>query len=222
MSDTKLRSLIDQHRLQRAMILAKSQVTLILDLLEMLYNEIIRGRQQLKDFATKYEQGLVHSDKVASVQWKLQQTREHLNDFEDRQTRDLGPLNLQNQLIPNPDNAIVPQLSASLVIQMPVIFNRMKLGVIANTVHLCWEVAGQLCQDAGQQFEICIMSLYPTTVENEILTCICQSYKIQDTNLTPDWVYQFSVRRVDAPNLVYGVWTDVITLRTNKGQNAPC
>lgn len=96
----------------------ETQLKLILTLLNMLYDEIIKGRQELEDFATKFDQGLVESDKAASVQRKLQHTRQYLSDFESRLTRNLGPVHLQNQLIPKPDNLTIPQLSASLVIQM--------------------------------------------------------------------------------------------------------
>lgn len=111
------------------MSLVKSHVILVLDLLEVLFNEIIWSCQELMDFATKYDQ--VHSDEVASVQQKLQQNRESLNDFEERQDP-------QTKLIPNPDNVSVQWLSTSLVMHLPVTFNRIKSGVISNSKTLTY------------------------------------------------------------------------------------
>ncbi|XP_051271007.1 fibronectin type III domain-containing protein 11-like isoform X2 [Dicentrarchus labrax] len=213
LSDQMLWSLIDQQRLQSAMTLGNTQVKLLLTLLGMLYHEIIRGCQELETFILKYDQGLVDSNMAASMQKKLQQTHQYVKDFESRMTRNLGPLDLQNQLILNTGNFPIPQLTVSLTVKMPVIFDRLKSCVKSNTVHLCWDVAGQ--QEPDEQFEIHIKSLHPTTTEHaEFTKSICQSYNIQVKDLQPDRYYQFSVKRVDAVNLVYGQWIDTITLKT--------
>lgn len=100
----------------------------------------------------------------------------------------------------------------------------MKSCVTSNPVHQCWEVAGQLSEETDQQFEI-HKSLHPTISEDDMLICTCQSYNVRVNNLIPDRVYQFSVKRVDAANLVHEVWIDSITLRTwdisNLEQNVP-
>lgn len=82
-----------QHTLQLSdsTLRRETQVKLILTPMNMLYDEIIKGRQELEDFATKYDQGLVDSDKAASVQRKLQQTRQYLSDFESRLTQTTWP-----------------------------------------------------------------------------------------------------------------------------------
>ncbi len=215
LSDSMVWSLIDQQRLQRAMTMANTQVKLLLALLGMLYQEIIRSCRELEAFIIKYDQGLVDSDMAASMQQKLQQTHQYVNDFESRMTRNLGPLDLQNQLIPNTSNLPLPQLSASLAIKMPVIFDRFKSCATSNTVHLCWAVTGEQSKEPNQQFEIHVKSLHPTLAEHGQFTkSTFQSYNIQVNNLTPDRYYQFSVKRVDAVNLVYGLWIDTIILKT--------
>lgn len=213
-SESTVLSLIDQRRLGCAMTLANTQVKLLLTLLGMLYKEIISGCRELEVFMIKCDQGSVDSDIAASMQEKLQQVHQYLNDFESRMTRNLGPLDLQNQLILNTGHYPVPQLSASLVIKMPVIFDRCASRVTSNTAHLCWEVTNQQSKEPCQEFEIHIKSLHPTVDQGQFIKSTCQSYSIQFNNLTPDRYYQFSVKRVDAVNLVYGLWTDTIILKT--------
>ncbi|XP_028432752.1 fibronectin type III domain-containing protein 11 isoform X1 [Perca flavescens] len=224
LSDSTVWSLVDQRRLQRAMTLANTQVKLHLTFLGLLYEEIIRGCQELEAFVMKYDQGLVDSDIAASTQERLQQTHQYLKDFESRLARKLGPLDLQNQLIPNTGNIPIQQLSASLAIKMPVIFNRSETYTTSNTVHLCWEVTGEQSQELNQEFEIHAKSFHPTIAEHcQFTKSTCQSYNIEVNNLIPDRYYKFSVKRVDSVNLVYGLWVDNITLKTldiSKSQQA--
>ncbi|XP_070695402.1 fibronectin type III domain-containing protein 11-like [Pempheris klunzingeri] len=215
LSDSMVWSLIDQQKLQRTMTQANTQVRLLLALLGMLYEEIIRGCQELEAFIVEYYQGLVDSDMAASMQQKLQKTHQYMSDFQNRLTRNLGPLDLQNRLIPNTCNFPLPHLSASLTIKMPVIFDRFKSCVSSNTAYLFWDVVDEQSKEPTQQFEIHGRSLHPTIPEHGQLTVTTsQSYNIQVNNLTPDMHYQFSVKRVDAVNLVYGLWIDTIILKT--------
>lgn len=213
--DNTVWSIIDQRRLQRAMTRANSQVKLLLSLLELLYEEIIRCCRELEAFIHKYDQGLVDSDTAASAQQKLQQTHQYVNDFKSRLTRNLGPMDLLNQLISNTGNVPTLQLSVSLVIKMPVIFNRLESFTTSNTVHLYWEVVGEQSKEPNQQFEISVQSLHPTTAEHgQSSKSTCQTYSLQVSNLIPDRYYRFSVQRVDATNLVYGLWMDTMILKT--------
>lgn len=215
LSDSVLRSLIEQPRLQHAMTLANTQVKLLLKLLEMLYQEIIKGCQQLEAFIIKYDQGLVDSDMAASTQQKLQQTQQYVKDFESRMTQNFGPLDLQNHLIWSTAIDPLPQLTASLAIKMPVMIDRFESCATSDAVHLCWAVAGQQSMEPNQQFEIHVKSRHPTTAEHERFTkYMYQSCNIQVNNLTPDRYYQFSVKRVDTFNLVFGLWIDTIILKT--------
>ncbi|XP_070758908.1 fibronectin type III domain-containing protein 11-like [Enoplosus armatus] len=210
--NSALWSLIDQQRLQRAMTLANTQVKLLLALLGMLFQGIVRGCRELEAFVNEYDQGLVDSGVAASARQKLRQTYRYVDDFESRMTWDDGPLDLQSKLIPNTGHLPVPKLRASLALKMPVMFDRFKSCLISNTVYLCWEVAGQQPKEPDQQFEIHVKSLHPAAGQFTKLTC--QSYNIQVNNLMPDRYYQFSVKRADAANLVYGSWMDTITLKT--------
>ena len=101
---TAVSSLTDKRRLQRAMALGRTQVTLLLTVMGQLYQVITRSCRELEAFIMKYKQGLVDSDMAASMQQKIQQRRQHVHDFDTRLTRNCGPLNLQNQLASNTGN----------------------------------------------------------------------------------------------------------------------
>ena len=205
---------VDQRRLQCAMTTANCQVKLLLSLLELLYDVIMRGFQELEAFILKYDQGLVDGDMAASAQQTLKQTEEYVNDFKSRLTRNLGPMDLPNQLIPHTRDAPT-QVSVSLVIQMPVIFNRLESCATSNTVHLSWEVMGEQSRELNQQFEICMQRLHPTTGEHDqSSTSTCRTYSTQVSNLIPDRHYRFTVRRVCVENLVHGEWMDTMILKT--------
>uniref|UniRef100_A0A3Q1HA38 Fibronectin type-III domain-containing protein n=1 Tax=Anabas testudineus TaxID=64144 RepID=A0A3Q1HA38_ANATE len=215
LSDSTVWSLIDQQRLQHAMNLAKTQVRLILTVLGLIYKEITRGCQELEAFIINYNRGLVDCNTVASVQQKLHQTHNYLNNFNTRMTCNLGPLELPNQLIPNTGHFPIPQLRVSLAIKMPVVFDRFESCAGSNSVYLSWDVAGKQSKEPNEQFEIQVRNLHPTTDDQDQFSkATCQSYNIQISNLISDRYYQFSVQRVDTVNLVYRLWTDTIILKT--------
>ncbi|XP_034725936.1 fibronectin type III domain-containing protein 11-like [Etheostoma cragini] len=208
-------SLVDQQRLRRAMTLAKTQVKLHLTFLGLLFEEIIRGSQELEAFVLNYNRGLVDSDIAAPTQERLHQTHQYLNAFESRLNWKLGPLDLQNQLIHNTGGLPIQLLSVSLAKKMPVIFNRFETRTTSNNVHLCWEVACEQSQELNQEFEIHVKSFHPTIAEYcQFTKSTCKSYNIEVNNLIPDRYYKFSVKRVDSVNLVYGLWVDTLILKT--------
>lgn len=215
LSDSTVWSLIDQQRLRCAMNLAKTHVRLLLTVLGLIYEEIVRGSRELENFIIIYKQGLVDCDTEATVRQKLQQTHQHLNDFVTRISRNLGPLELQNQLIPNTGNIPIPQLRVTLTVKMPVVFDRFESCASSNSVYLSWEVAGEQSKEPNEQFEIQVKNLHPIADDQELFNkSTCQLYYTQVDNLISDRFYQFSVKRVDAVNLVYGLWTDTIVLKT--------
>uniref|UniRef100_UPI0037E9C6F9 fibronectin type III domain-containing protein 11-like n=1 Tax=Semicossyphus pulcher TaxID=241346 RepID=UPI0037E9C6F9 len=222
LSDSIVWTLIDQQRLAQAMEFANTQVKLHLALLEMLYQEILRGCCQLAGFMNKYNQGLLDSDAAASVQQQLQQTLQHVADYESRMCQRLYPLNLQNQLIANTGNVLIPKLSATLAIKLPVVIDRLATCATSNSVHLCWVVTGEESKDPNQQFEIQVRILQPTIADHDQFTkSTCQRCDVQVSNLLPDSYYQFSVRREDAVNMVYEMWTDTIVLKTQEEKKKP-
>ncbi|XP_042353336.1 fibronectin type III domain-containing protein 11-like [Plectropomus leopardus] len=213
-SDSSMWHFLEQRRLQHAWSQAHTHVKILIYFLGMLYKEIFRGCRELEAFIVEYNQGLVDSDTAASIKQKLQQTHQYVNKFKRKVTWNIGPLNLQKKLFYHVDNIPI-QLSASVVVKMPVIFNRLKSCVTSTAVHLFWDVEGEQSQELDQQFEIHIKSLQPTNAEQGQLTsCKCQSYDTSVNELVPDTYYEFSVQRADAVNLVYGWWLDTITLKT--------
>ncbi|KAF3689383.1 Fibronectin type III domain-containing protein 11 [Channa argus] len=219
LSECTVWSLLDHQRLQEAITLANTHVKLLLKVLEMLYQEILSSGQELKAFAVKHEGSVADCETTAFMQQKLQQIQQHVNDFYMRPTRNLDTLKLQNQLIPIMDHHYHPplQFTASLVIKMPVVFNRSESRASSNSVHLCWEVVDELSKDPNEEFVIHIKNLYTNTDELEQFSKSTYQYSIQVNNLISDTLYQFSVKRVDRVNLVFGMWTDTIIMKTLAG-----
>ena len=215
LSKSTLWSLIDQGRLQRTVAVARTQVKVLLSLLGLLFQDIISGSQELEAFVVKYNKGLKDSDIAASAQQRLQQIHHHVRDFERRIIWNPRPLNFQSQLIYSTVHSPVPQLRASMVLMRPVIFNRDWSKVTHSSVYLCWHLTGEQFTELDQVFEIQVQRFYPAVNERyQLAKATCQSYSIQVTNLLSDKYYQFSVKRVDAINLVYGPWSDTIILKT--------
>uniref|UniRef100_A0A8C2YY76 Fibronectin type-III domain-containing protein n=1 Tax=Cyclopterus lumpus TaxID=8103 RepID=A0A8C2YY76_CYCLU len=220
LSDSIVWTLIDKQRLQSAKALAKTRVTFLLTLQELLYEELIEACRELKAFN---DQGLADGDTAAHVQQRLLQTHQDLNDFESRMTRNAATLHLRNQLIPNKVHSSRIILRASLIIKLPVMFNRLKSCVTSNIVHLHWEVADMQSEDLNQEFKIHVKSLHPTSAEKEeVSQSVCKSYDVQVKNLKPNRYYEFSVRRVDIITLVSRQWTDTIILATFPNKICTC
>ncbi|KAM4587356.1 fibronectin type III domain-containing protein 11-like [Odontesthes bonariensis] len=215
LSKTTLWSLIDLGRLQRTVAVARTQVKVLLSLLGLLFQDIISGSQELEAFAVKYNEALKDSDAAASAQQRLQQVHHHVRDFERRIIWNPMPLNLQNQLMSNTAHSPVPRLPASMVLMRPVIFNRDGSKVTHSSVDLCWHLTGEQFPELDQVFKIEVQRFHPAVNEHcQLAKATCQSYSIQVTNLLSDKYYQFSVKRVDAVNLVYGPWSDTLILKT--------
>lgn len=216
LSDSMVWLLLDQQRLQGAMSMAQTHVRLLLAVLRLIYEENVGPHQELLGFVVNYQRGLVDRNTAASVQQKLQQSHQLLNDFVARLTCNLGPLQLQNRLMPNRGNIFIPQLRVMLTVQKPVVFNRLETCAAPSSVYLSWEVARvQSKQLEGAQFTIHVRNLHPTSNnQDQHYNFTCQLYHTQVNNLIPDRFYQFSVKRVDAVNLVYGPWSDTIILKT--------
>ncbi|KAK5871886.1 hypothetical protein PBY51_012626 [Eleginops maclovinus] len=212
--DNAVSSLTDERRLQRAMALGRTQVKLLLTVMGQLYEVITRSCRELEAFIVKYKQGLVDSDMVASVQQKTQQALQHVHDFDTRLTRNCGPLNLQNQLAASTANLQTLKLSALLSFKAPVTFDQVKSRVTSNSVHLFWEVEHSSSKELNQMFEIHIENCHPTLADEAKLIYACKSYELLIDVLEPDRNYKFSVRRVHASNLLYGLWMDSINLKT--------
>ncbi|KAK2821017.1 hypothetical protein Q5P01_023976 [Channa striata] len=130
-SDHMACSVLDQQRLWDALALANNHVKLLLKVLEMLYQEILRGCQELKAFLIKFDRSVVDCETAAFVQQKLLGI-----------IRAVEPAHPQNEP-PSP----TLQLSAPLVIKKPVVFDRSESCAGSNSVNLCWKVVGELFKD---------------------------------------------------------------------------
>ncbi|XP_060897699.1 fibronectin type III domain-containing protein 11-like [Labrus mixtus] len=211
LSDGALCSLINQQRLTRALIFANTHVKLLLSLLESLFQHILRGCRELCAFMEMYDQNLLDRGAADSAQQTLQQTLQYADRFEDRMVRNLGQLKLQDRLIPNTGSLLIPKLT----IKLPVTIDRSDLYASVSSVHLSWTIPGEEVKDPEQQFEVEVKCLHPTTSDtDQISISKCQAYNTQVTNLIPDRYYMFSVMRENSVNLVYGLWKDLVILKT--------
>lgn len=209
--DSVLLSLIDQRRLRSVTMMARAQVKLILAYLQMLCKEIVRNCRELDELIVDHMQSLADRGTVASVQQKLQETHQYVRDFRRRRTHTLGPLS-HPSLIPNV--APMPRLSITVVMKMPVMFDRFKLSVTSSSVSLRWYVTGEEPKEANEQFEIHARILHPTIGNHGQSLKRTSKSHIELSKLISDRHYEFSVKRVDTISLVYRQFIDTVVLRT--------
>lgn len=202
---------MDQQHLQRVLKVARSQVSLILDLLGMLLEEIVLNRQDLQVFLQQTEQGQAETQLLSATVSSVRKTHEYLKDLDSRPTCYLSPLKLDTKLIPYTG----PQPPAMISYKVPVVFDRLKTHVRSSSVYLVWGSASGVTEDPNQLYEVQSMILHPTVGEQDMydkrvihgLSCTLE-------NLTPDRFYQFSVKRLHSTNLVYKEFMDTIILKT--------
>lgn len=210
--DSMVWNLINHQKLPRVTKDATDFAKLLLHFLEMAFEEIILGHQELEAFIIQYKDCVVDSDTAASMQQSLQQTFEYLNDFESRITWNHCPLKVQIPLLPHAHYFNIPKPITLLIIKGPVIFDKSALRVTSNIVHLAWKVAGHQSEVQEGEFEIGVKTL---DTGEEFRKFTCQSYNTQIVDLLPDTQYQFFVKRADDTRLVYGQWRDNIILKTD-------
>lgn len=211
MSNDMLLALIDPWKLQRMKKLANSLVKLQLMLLHELYNQIATGREELEAVINQYVPASADSSYQQALQEKIQQIPQTLKVFHGMLSP--GQLRMKHQLIPNAKNLGPPQISLSIAVKMPVVFDSCKSCITSNGVELHWVIVDQVPQESKQQFEIYFKFLHLTAEEEGHFEKVSSScYTLQLHNLIPDRGYQFSVKRVDASNLVYSQWIDTMDL----------
>ncbi|CAJ1050777.1 uncharacterized protein LOC120806969 [Xyrichtys novacula] len=138
MTNSTLWSLIDQQRLSRVKALTHTQVKLILTMLEFLAQQIFSNCRELMDFTMRHSQGLSNSNETASIQEKLEQTLQHMSDFDRRVVDHLGPLILPHKLIPNEGHVCIPKLRAYFIVKLPIHINRSESRATSTSMHLYW------------------------------------------------------------------------------------
>ncbi|XP_071758898.1 fibronectin type III domain-containing protein 11-like [Centroberyx gerrardi] len=213
MSNETLLALIDHRRLNRMLKCASDHVKLRITLLDELYIQIIKDCEELGAFINQRDPGLVDGNTQRAMQDKLLQVHEALNEFDNRLKP--GPLYMKHKLIPHTGNIPPPEISLSLAIKKPVMFDRFKSYTTSSSAELHWAIASQEPQGEATEFEIHFKILRPTTADQgEFGTVTCSSYSTQIANLIPGRSYQFSVKRVDDYTLVYAMWIETMILDT--------
>ncbi|XP_026788297.2 fibronectin type III domain-containing protein 11 [Pangasianodon hypophthalmus] len=212
-SNSTLMHFIDISRFQRVKRDGNNQVKLQLALLEMLYAELTRGREELQDIlAQKSGPSLLLRD--AEIQEKILRLHQVADDFDAAMIP--GKLHVKHSLIPELESKRLPKFQLVLEAEKPVMFNREQTQAFCDSVVLHWYIAEQEQHKPDEEFEIHYKLINPTneTEAREFGSLACSSYVIKLTDLRPDRSYEFSVKRLDIAGLVYGVWKDSIVLTT--------
>lgn len=210
-SESVMWSLIDPHRLTRALTFTRVQVELLLSVLGLMVQRLSRRHDRLCAFVEKLSHGAVTSEEAASAQQGVEETLQYAADFDDRIVRIQGPLDLRTKFIPNIGVLPFAPLATTLKIRQPVVIDRAVSFVTSSSVHLFWSVSGD--QDQNQVFEVQVRSLHPTVGEDQIIRTT-EQLQLQVDHLTPDRTYQLSVQRGGAVNLVYAPPADYIIMKT--------
>ncbi|XP_030634096.1 fibronectin type III domain-containing protein 11-like [Chanos chanos] len=216
LSNSTLLHLIDPWRFQRMKKVGNSQVKIQLSLLEDLYEEMCRGRQELE---VLFEQCNMVSyiNQEALLLEKIGVLMQLVANFDKVMVP--GGLHIKHRLISDLGNSKAPQIRLAFIIKMHVVFDRSQSVAFPDSVILHWCIAGQEQHEPGEQFEVSYKLLQPENSYegSQMGTLMCATYCMQINNLMPDKCYEFTVKRVDSCSLVYGAWNDSISLRTASG-----
>lgn len=204
---------VDISMFQHVKKTSNQQVKIQLALLEMLYAELSRGREELEDIlAQKGDVSVMLAE--AAMQKKILRLHQVAKDFDAAMIP--RKFHVNHSLIPELESKCLSKFQIVLEAEKPVMFNREQSQVFCDSVVLYWYIAEQGQHKPKEEFEVHYKLVNPT---NEIETrefgsLTSSGYVIKLTNLRPDRSYEFSVKRLDNDNLVYGVWNDTIVLTT--------
>ncbi|KAK7901623.1 hypothetical protein WMY93_018392 [Mugilogobius chulae] len=205
--DASAWALVDQQRLQGALAMANTHVRLLIALMEMLLEEICSCRQDLNHSL----HNPVNTELVVET---VRMLHKHLKDFDTRDCRNLGPLNLDNHLIIGSGQQSVSRVNASLSFRPPVVFDQLRSHAKATSAHLFWKVIGEQPPEPHQMYELQVKIMHPFVGEQGLEQYAVQGLGFTKRNLIPERFYQFSIKRLDSYNLVYAVWVDTLVLKT--------
>ncbi|XP_062842804.1 fibronectin type III domain-containing protein 11-like [Trichomycterus rosablanca] len=210
-SNSALLHFIDPFRYQRMKRFGKSHVEVQLALLEELYDELGRVRDELEAFLDGKDPLI----EEAAVQDKITSLLQAASDFESVIIP--GQLDLKHQLISATEGHKVPHIKTALSVKLPVVFNKTLTKVYSDSVVLHWYIEGQQQHEPGEQFELKYKLLQSVNQEEvtQGSTTICTSYCLKITHLMPKRRYEFTIKRVDYDDLVCALWTESIILSTD-------
>lgn len=205
--------IIDTSTFQSLKRDSKCQVKIQLALLEMLYTELIGGREELVDtFVQKGSACLMLGEAV--IQKKILRLHQAAEDFDAA----VNPwkLHVRRSLLPQLESQKLSEFQLVLEAEKPVMFNREQSQAFRDSVVLHWYIAEQGQHKPDEEFEIhCKLINLTSEIESgEFGVLTCSDYVIKITNLRPGCSYEFSVKRLNNAGMVYGVRNDTIVLTT--------
>lgn len=203
---------IDMSRFERVKRDGTDQVTLQLDLLEILHSELAQGRQELEEILDG--KGKQRRFTFTEIKKKIFRLCEVADDFDD--VLNPGKLFIKHCLITELESRDLPEFQLVIKALRPVLFNRKKSKAFGNTVKIYWCTNEEDQYKPDEKFEFCYKLLNPKDMmEARLFGCVsCPTFGVKLTNLIPDKSYRFSVKRVDNPSLVYRAWNDTVVLTT--------
>lgn len=193
--------------------ISNQHVKIQLAMLEMLYAELSRGREELEDIlAQKGNVSVMLAE--AAMKKKILRLHQVAEDFDAAMISRKRHVN--HSLIPDLESKCLSKFQLVLEAEKPVMFNREQSQAFCDSVVLYWHIAEQGQHKPEEVFEVHYKLVNPTNeIETREFGSLASSgYVIKLTNLRPDRSYEFSVKRLDSDNLVYGVWNDTIVLTT--------
>ncbi|XP_036387699.1 fibronectin type III domain-containing protein 11-like [Megalops cyprinoides] len=152
-SSSTIQHLIDHGKFQQLKNFGSSQVKIQLCLLEELYEQIRRGKEELVSTLETCSPDTFTEEKVSGVvRGNLDQVASALRDFNDAQT--LGRFRFKHRLITEPAVTTELQIQLALAAKPPVLFDKNASVALAKSVRLYWHVAGQERSEPGVKYEI--------------------------------------------------------------------
>ncbi|XP_018411886.1 PREDICTED: uncharacterized protein C20orf195 homolog [Nanorana parkeri] len=207
---------VDPQRFQRMKTIGTNQTKIQLFILQEYLEQLKNCQRELVELVQSKNGEFSLAIQKDPVQY-LSELSELLNNFKNMLTP--GPLHLKHQLIPHVPVRQIPPLRLILKTKGPVTFDRKVATAFDNWAFLSWHVCGQ--RHLTDSYELCFQQL--NVPSNEVAHSgihIISSNTFKIYNLLPEKLYEFSIRRTEAFNLVYDEWRDVITLST--GENSAC
>ncbi|KFQ75063.1 Uncharacterized protein C20orf195, partial [Phoenicopterus ruber ruber] len=213
MHRTDILQIIDLCQFQRMKVVGKNQAEIQLMLLTELLEQLERGREELSCYVETCDM-VTFLSRWGLIMRKLSKLSEFMETLLSLQVP--GKLYVKHRLVSHATlrGTRLPSIKLSLCTKMPLIFDRNESFACKDWVKLKWftdnqeshlercELHFKLLTD-GSQAE----AGYGRSQEVTSNTCVIQ-------DLQPGRSYEFTIKRSNTQTLVFGKWSDRITLKT--------
>ncbi|KFZ60422.1 Uncharacterized protein C20orf195, partial [Podiceps cristatus] len=213
MHRTDILQIIDFCQFQRMKVVGKNQVEIQLTLLTELLDQLERGRQELSCYVETCDVVTFLSQWDFIVQ-KMSKLSEFRETFLSLQVP--GKLYVKHRLVSHATTrgARLPNIKLSLSTKMPLIFDRQESFADKDWAKLKWFTENQ-----ESHLERCELHFKLLTDESQVEAGYGRSQEVTSNmcviqGLQPGRSYEFTIKRSNTYTLVFGKWSDSITLKT--------